>query len=287
MSDPIVYLNGEFLPLSEAKVSVLDRGFIFGDGIYEVIPVYARQPFRLAEHLKRLRNNLTATRIKDPYSEFEWDKIINKLIAQQDAEDQSIYLQITRGVARRDHAFPKDIEPTVFLMANPLSVLDEATFNTGASAITLDDIRWHYCNIKAIALLPNILLRQSAIDQGAQEAILVRDGIVTEGSASNIFIVSNGVIKTAPNSSLLLPGITRDLIVELAIQNELPLEETSFSAEQLAAADEIWLTSSMKEVLPIIRLDEKPVGDGKPGPMARRMYAIFQDFKSELCKQAK
>lgn len=282
MSDPIVYLNGQFMPLSEAKISVLDRGFIFGDGIYEVIPAYAKKPFRLAEHLRRLRSNLDATRIKDPNSEQQWNEVINQLVAQQDAEDQSIYLQITRGVAKRDHAFPAGIEPTVFMMSNPLMVMDQKTFENGVGAITLDDIRWQYCNIKAIALLPNILLRQTALDQGAQEAILVRNDIVTEGSASNIFMVTGGVIKTAPNSSLLLPGITRDLIVELAHAHKLPLNEVNFTQDELLHADEVWLTSSTKEVLPIVRLNEKTVGNGKPGPVARRMFEIFQAYKAEL-----
>jgi len=286
MSDPIVYLNGEYIPLSQAKVSVLDRGFIFGDGIYEVIPAYAKHPFRLREHLARLNNNLTATRITNPHSEPDWETIINKVVAQQDIEDQSIYLQITRGVAQRDHAFPEEVEPTVFVMSNPLNVIDQAIFNKGVSAITLDDIRWQYCNIKAIALLPNILLRQAALDKGAQEAILIRDDEVTEGSASNIFIVKDGVIKTPPKSALLLPGITRDLVVELAETNGLAFEETVFSQDELSQADEIWLTSSTKEVLPIVSLNEQTVGSGEPGSVSRKMYEIFQAYKAEL-KQGK
>lgn len=282
MSDSIVYLNGEFMPLADAKVPVLDRGFIFGDGIYEVIPAYGKRLFRLDEHLDRLNNSLDATRIPNPYPESEWKKILSQIVMKNDAEDQSIYLQVTRGVAKRDHAFPEKITPTVFMMSNPLIVTSEEMFNKGIAVITLDDIRWQYCNIKAITLLPNILLRQTAIDEGAQEAILVRGGEVTEGSASNIFIVIDGIIKTPPKSSRLLPGVTRDLIVELAKNNGMQCIEANFSRTELEAADEIWMSSSMKEVMPIVKLNDEIVGDGKPGTITRKMYQIFQDYKAEL-----
>ncbi len=282
MSDPIVYLNGEFMPLADAKVPVLDRGFIFGDGIYEVIPAYGKRLFRLDEHLDRLNNSLDATRIPNPYPESEWKKILSQIVMKNDAEDQSIYLQVTRGVAKRDHAFPEKITPTVFMMSNPLVVTSQEMFDKGIAVITLDDIRWQYCNIKAITLLPNILLRQTAIDEGAQEAILVRGGEVTEGSASNIFIVIDGVIKTPPKSSRLLPGVTRDLIVELAKNNGIQCIEANFSRTELEAADEIWMSSSMKEVMPIVKLNDEIVGDGKPGTITRQMYQIFQDYKAEL-----
>ncbi|MGD8785558.1 MAG: D-amino acid aminotransferase [Thioalkalispiraceae bacterium] len=285
MSDPLVYLNGEFLPLSEAKIPVLDRGFIFGDGIYEVIPVYAKRLFRLDEHLIRLNNNLVATRIPNPYPESEWKKILSQIVMKSESEDQSVYLQITRGVAKRDHAFPDDVTPTVFVMSSPLVVTDEVSFNHGIAAITLDDIRWQYCNIKAITLLPNILLRQTAIDEGAQEAILVRDGEVTEGAASNIFIVIDGVIKTPPKSSHLLPGITRDLVVELAHEHKLECIEENFSRPELEAAEEIWLTSSMKEIMPIVKLNDEIVADGKPGKITRKMYDIYQSYKQVLKQQ--
>ena len=282
MSDSTVYLNGEFMPLSEAKVPVLDRGFIFGDGIYEVIPVYGKRLFRLDEHLDRLNNSLDATRIPNPYPESEWKKILSQIVMKNEAEDQSIYLQVTRGVAKRDHAFPEKVTPTVFMMSSPLVTTTKEMFDKGVAAITLDDIRWQYCNIKAITLLPNILLRQTAMDEGAQEAILVRDGEVTEGSASNIFIVIDGVIKTPPKSSRLLPGVTRDLVVELAKDNNMQWLEANFSRTELEAADEIWLTSSMKEVMPILKLNDEPVGDGKPGTITRQMYQIFQDYKADL-----
>lgn len=285
MSDPLVYLNGEFIPLSAAKIPVLDRGFIFGDGIYEVIPAYAKRLFRLDEHLERLNNSLEATRIPNPYPESEWKKVLGQLVMKNEAEDQSVYLQVTRGVAKRDHAFPEHVVPTVFMMSSPLVVTSEEMFNQGINAITLDDIRWRYCNIKAITLLPNILLRQTAVDEGAQEAILVRGGEVTEGAASNIFIVIDGHIQTPPKSARLLPGITRDLVVELANKNGLKCIEANFSDAELEAADEVWITSSMKEIMPVVRLNDEPVGNGKPGQITRQMFQIFQAFKTELKKE--
>ncbi len=270
------------MPIDEAKVSVLDRGFLFGDGVYEVIPVYGKQIFRLDEHLDRLANSLAAVRIPNPCSESAWKKNLSQIVKKHDVQDQSIYVQVSRGVAPRDHVFPDKITPTVFMMSNPLQVTDLNTFNKGVKAITLDDIRWQYCNIKAITLLPNILLKQTAKDEGALEAILVRDGEVTEGSASNIFIVIDGIIKTPPKSSRLLPGITRDLIVELATKNNINCIESNFSRTELSTADEIWLTSSTKEVLPIVQLNDEVIADGKPGPISRNMYEIFQAYKTEI-----
>ena len=282
MTTSIVYLNGDYVPLPDAKVSVLDRGFIFGDGVYEVIPVYNPKPFRLQQHLDRLQNNLDAIRIANPCSAQQWADIFHNVISRNEPDHLSLYMQITRGVAKRDHAFPENTTPTVFVMVNPLQETDEAAFNNGITAITLDDIRWQYCNIKAIALLPNILLKQTAIDDGAQEAILIRNGEVTEGSASNIFIVSQGVIKTPPKTFFLLPGITRDLVVELAQQNNIAIEETAFSGAELQSAEEVWITSSTKEVMPVLTLNNKTVGNGKPGPVTRKMFDIFQAYKNQL-----
>ena len=282
MPEAIVYLNSGFLPLSEAKVPVLDRGFIFGDGVYEVIPAYGRQLFRLDEHLQRLQNSLTAVRIPNPYSELEWKQMLYKLLEKNPAEDSSIYLQVTRGVAKRDHAFPANVTPTVFAMSNPLITTDAQAFNQGVAAITLDDIRWQYCNIKAITLLANILLRQTAIDEGAAEAILVRDGEVTEGAASNVFIVIDGLIKTPPKGARLLPGITRDLIVELAQTQQLPVMEVNFSKTELMAADEIWISSSTKEIMPVVKLNDNIIGNGQPGAITRKMFNVFQDYKRML-----
>lgn len=282
MSESIVFLNGEFVPLNEARVPVLDRGFIFGDGVYEFIPVYGKRLFRLDEHLERLNNSLDAVRINNPYPESEWKKFLSQIVMKHDYEDQTIYLQVTRGVAPRDHAFPQGITPTVFMIASPLTTTSLDVFKRGIHAITLDDIRWLHCNVKAISLLPNILLRQTAIDENAQEAILIRDGEVTEGSASNVFIVRDGVIKTPPKGSRLLPGITRDLVVELAQTHGLACEESNFSKAELQAADEIWVTSSSKEILPVVRLNDEPVGSGEAGVVTRQVYDIYQQFKHSI-----
>ncbi len=281
----ICYLNGEYLPLEQARVPVLDRGFIFGDGVYEVIPAYGGRLFRLPQHLQRLHDSLTAIRIDNPLTDEQWQTLLETLVEKNRAggdNDQSVYLQVTRGVARRDHGFPKDTRPTVFAMSSPLASADPQQMQAGVAAITLDDIRWRYCHIKTIALLPNVLLKQQALEKGAVEAILVRDGEVTEGSASNIFIVRDGVIRTPAKSERLLPGITRDLIVELARDNGLPCEEGVVREDELHAADEIWLSSSTREILPVTRLDERPVGDGRDGPLWRRMIGIYQDYKQHL-----
>ncbi len=277
-----VYLNGDYLPLQQARVSVLDRGFIFGDGVYEVIPAYGGKALRFEHHMQRLQNSLDAVRIRNPYSNEQWLQIVTRLMQQKGTADQYIYLHITRGVAARDHRFPDDIAPTVFVMSSLLPAADPALLQHGVAAVTLDDIRWQYCNIKAIALLPNILLRQQAVDQGASEAILIRDSHVTEGAASNVFIVDNGVIKTPRKSQHLLPGITRDLVVEIARQHKLPIEETDITEQQLLQADEVWLTSSTKEILAITQLDGKPVADGKPGKHWQTMYQYYQDYKDTL-----
>ena len=286
MSEQIVYLNGEYLPLSQAKVSVLDRGFVFGDGIYEVIPVYHRRPFRLAQHLQRLQNSLDGVRISNPLTDAQWQTIFTTLIDKAGHAEQSLYLQVTRGVAKRDHFFPKDVAPTVFAMTNPIAPIDPNAFTNGVAAITLDDIRWQYCNIKAINLLPNVLMRQTAADRHAYEAILIRQGNVTEGAASNVFIVKNNVIKTPPKGQHLLPGVTRDLVVELAQQHQLPCQESHFSADELATADEIWLTSSIREILPVVKLNDQTIGNGQAGPTARRLFEIYQTYKTGLKKES-
>ena len=292
MASQLVYLNGAYLPIEEAKVSVLDRGFIFGDGVYEVIPAFGGKALRFEHHMQRLNDSLAAIRIKNPHSNDEWLEIIQKLISEtgspdqsgDQSSDQSIYLHITRGVAQRDHRFPDDTQPTVFIMSNVLHPVDTELLTNGIAAITLDDIRWQYCNIKAIALLPNILLRQQAVDKNAMEAILIRDGEMTEGAASNVFIVKDGVIKTPPKGKHLLPGITRDLVVELAHSHNMPVEETAISEKEFLDADEIWLTSSTKEILPVTQLNGKMVADGKPGNVFKDMYQKYQDYKVTLRK---
>ena len=278
----IVYLNGKFLPIEDAYVPVLDRGFVFGDGVYEVIPVYGGHLFRLAQHLERLAQSLAGVRITAPLSCDQWRDILVGLIKDNGGGDQSLYLQITRGVAPRDHAFPKNTSPTVFAMSTPLSPIPTQMLEQGVVAVTLDDIRWKNCHIKSINLLPNVLLRQEAIDQGALEAILVRDGNITEGAASNIFMVKNGVILTPPKGPQLLPGITHDLILELAAQNGMPYRECNITQAEFVAADELWLSSSTREVLPITLLNGQPVGIGKPGELWRRMFALYQGFKQNI-----
>ncbi len=276
----IVYLNGAFMPEEEAAISPLDRGFIFGDGVYEVIPVYNGHLFRIAEHLQRLDTSLKGVRIPQPCSHGQWTAILHELIERNGGGNQSLYLQITRGVARRDHAFPVDIEPTVFAMSSPLVPLTEEIRRNGVAAVTLHDNRWENCHLKTIALLPNILLRQQALDAGGSEAILIRQGEVTEGAASNLFMVEQGNIVTPPKGPCLLPGITRDLIVELAQANDIPVQERTITPAQLAAADEIWLTSSTKEIVPVTRLDGEAVGKGLPGPLWRQMTERFQAYKA-------
>lgn len=282
-----VYLNGDFKPIEEAYIPVLDRGFIFGDGVYEVIPVYSRRAFRLAEHLKRLQASLDGIRLPNPHSETEWTSLINELIAKNEGEDQYLYLHITRGVARRDHAFPQPpVKPTVFMMSSPLLHPAAALLATGVSAVTAVDNRWLRCDIKAISLLPNVLLRQQAVDAGCAETILIRDdSFITEGAASNVLLIKNNVLYSPPKDNLMLPGITCDVVLELAAANRIPFEVRKIGKEELFSADELLLTSSTREVMPITTLNGKAVGNGKPGPMFARLYTLYQNFKRDVMRQ--
>ncbi len=282
-----VFLNGKLLPAEQATVSVLDRGFIFGDGVYELVPVYSRVPFRLDEHLARLERSLGETRIRNPYSRAEWRSHIYQLIDAQGFDDQSVYFQVTRGVAKRDHAFPKDAAPTVFMMSNPLVNPLPAQVESGAAAVSAPDNRWFRCDIKSISLIGNVLLRQVSAEAGAAETILFRDGKLTEASASNVFIVKRGVIQSPPKTNLILPGITYDVITELARANGLPLEFRDIAEAEVRAADEIWVSSSSKEVLAIVELDGRRVGDGRPGPVFRRMHQLYQEFKQKVMRAGK
>ena len=282
-----VFLNGKLLPAGEAQVSVLDRGFIFGDGIYELVPVYSRVPFRLDEHLARLERSLGETRIRNPYSRAEWRAHIYSLVDAQPFDDQGVYFQVTRGVAKRDHAFPKSSEPTVFMMANPLVNPPAAQVEKGAAAVSAPDNRWLRCDIKSISLIGNVLLRQLSAEAGAVETILFRNGKLTEASASNVFVVKNGVIQSPPKTNLILPGITYDVIVELARANDVPLEFKDVSEAEVRAADEVWVSSSSKEVLAIVELDGKRVGEGRPGPVFRRMFQLYQEFKQKVMRAGK
>jgi len=283
----MVFLNGKFMPIEEAKVPVLDRGFIFGDGVYELVPVYSRVPFRLDEHLARLERSLELVRIRNPYTRAEWRDIILQLVAKQAFEDQGVYFQVTRGVAKRDHAFPKDAVPTVFLMSNPLVTPAKELVERGAAAVSAVDDRWLHCDIKSISLIGNCLLRQVSADAGATETILFRDGRLTEASASNVFVVKGGMILSPPKSNLILPGITYDVISELAQGAALPFEYRDISRDEVFAADEVWVTSSSKEVLAVVTLDGKPVGGGRPGPVFHRMHRLYQDFKQKVMRAGK
>jgi D-alanine transaminase len=283
----MVFLNGKIVPVGEAHVSVLDRGFIFGDGVYELIPVYSRVPFRMDEHLARLERSLGEARIRNPYSRAQWRSHIYALIDAQAFEDQGLYFQVTRGVAKRDHAFPKSIEPTVFMMSNPLVNPPAEQVEKGSAAVTAVDNRWLRCDIKSISLIGNVLLRQLSAEQGAAETILFRDGKLTEASASNVFIVKRGVIQSPPKTNLILPGITYDVVVELARANHLPLEFRDVAEADVRSADEVWVTSSSKEVLAIVELDGKRIGEGRPGPVFRRMYQLYQEFKQKVMRAGK
>ena len=278
-----VYLNGQWLPLAEAKVSVLDRGFLFADGVYEVIPAYAGRPFRLAEHVERLDNSLRSIRMQPVMSTEQWQDLLEQLIAEHNVGDLSIYLQVTRGAdEQRDHSIPQDIEPTVFAMAHPISSSLADIAAKGIRAITLDDIRWQWCQIKSIALLGNVLLKDHASQQEAAEAILIRDGLATEGSASNLFVVKDQTLITPPKSHHLLPGITRDLVLELAQANNISCVEQDIPASLLNDADEIWLTSSTREIMPVVELDGQVVSEGKPGPLWARLRQLYADYKQTL-----
>ena len=280
----MIYLNGEFMPIEDARIPVLDRGFIFGDGVYEVIPVYSRHPFRLAEHLRRLQDSLDSIKLANPNDDATWTRLIGRLVELNEPEDQSLYMHITRGPAKRDHAFPKEIHPTVFLMSNPLTMPPRQQVSEGVQAITAVDNRWLRCDIKAIALLPNVLLRQEAVEAGCVEAVLLRDGFMTEGAASNIFVVRNNILLAPPKNHLMLPGITYDVVLELAQANGIRHEVREIAEAELRSAQEIWLTSSTREVLAITRLDDAAVGNGKPGPMFSQMYSLYQDYKNRVMR---
>ncbi len=276
-----VYLNGEFLAADHAKVSVFDRGFLFGDGVYELVPVYGGKCFQLMAHLARLQASLNGVRMANPHADSEWQQIITKLIADNGGGDQSVYLQVTRGAASRDHLFPRGLIPTTFAMSMPLTLVPEHYKTQGIVAITLNDVRWQHCDIKAISLLANCLLKEQAQEAGAEEALLIRNGYLTEGSTSNAYVVTNGTIYTAPKDEKVLPGITRSMVLTLAENATIPVIEQAVSSVQLKQADEIWISSSTKEVLPVTILDGQPVGSGKPGALWQKIDALYQQYKTK------
>jgi D-alanine transaminase len=275
-----VYLNGQFLPLEEAKVSVLDRGFIYGDGVYELVPVYGRRPYRLRQHLARLQRSLDGIRLANPHTDAEWEAIIAGLIGRMAFADQGVYLQVTRGAAKRDHAFPAGVAPTVFMMSNPLALPSREQIERGVAVVTAADERWLHCDLKTISLLGNVLARQLAVDAGATETVLFRNGYLTEASASNVLLVRDGVIVAPPKDNQILPGITYDVAFELAREGGLPIQVRPVPKEEALAADEMWLSSSTKEVLAVTSLDGRPFGGGKPGPVFRKVHALFQASKA-------
>lgn len=287
VSQQIVYLNGSFLPMAESQISTQDRGFLFGDGVYEVIPVYQRNIFRFEEHLQRLKNSLQATSIVNPFSDQQWLEMLEDLVAKHEWDDQYLYLQVTRGVQmQRDHLPSDCLTPTVYAYTNPLKPVAQNIIENGIKVVTLEDIRWLRCDIKAITLLPNVMMKLAAKAQDADDAILVtREGVVSEGTASNTFIVKNGSLITPPNSHSILPGITRMVIESIAKQQNIPIIEKQISLDELSSADEIWLSSSTKEALPVTQLDGQMVGDGKPGKIWLQMHKFFQEHKQQFIQR--
>jgi D-alanine transaminase len=278
-TDAIVYLNGAFLPIGEAKVSVLDRGFIYGDGVYEVIPVYGRKPFRMPHHLARLQRSLDGIRLANPHGDAEWTSLVETIVERQPFDDQAVYLQVTRGVAKRDHAFPQGVAPTVFMMSNPLPTPTPEQVERGVAVVTAEDNRWHRCDLKTTSLLGNVLMRQLAADASAAETVMFRDGFLTEASASNVLVVRGGTVVAPPKDNLILPGITYDAAGEFARAAGVPFEIRPVTREEALGADEMWLSSSTKEVLAVTTVDGRPFAGGRPGPVFKRVHAAFQAGK--------
>lgn len=276
----IAYVNGAFTPLHEARVSVLDRGFLFADAVYEVIPAYAGSLFRLPQHLQRLDNSLRALLLDNPHDDAGWTALLRELVERNGGGDLAVYLQVTRGAqAQRDHVLPESPQATVVIFCQPLRGMSDEVRRRGVATVTRDDPRWRDCHIKSTALLPNVLVRHQAGAEGATEALLIRDGELMEGSSSNVFVVLDGVIVTPPRSRHILPGITRDVLLELIRAQDIAHAEQGIPVEALAAAEEIWLTSSTREVVPVTRVDGKPVGDGVPGPLWGHVLTLLQTYK--------
>lgn len=279
--DAQCYLNGEFQPLASARIGVLDRGFIFGDGVYEVAPVYRRRPFRWPHHRARIKRSLARIGIADPLTDPQWQAIVTGLIERHPWPDQFVYLQVTRGIAKRDHAFPAHAQPTIFAMTSPLPAIAPEQLRDGVSAISLPDERWLNCDIKSTSLLGNVLAKQAALNAGAFECLMFRDGMLTEGSSSNIWLVRDGRVAGAPLDRLVLQGIRYELLDQLCRVVGLPFELRRISRDEVFAADELLLSSATKEVLPITRLDGRPIGTGRPGPIHAKLYAAYQQAKAD------
>jgi D-alanine transaminase len=276
-------LNGEYLALAEARVSPLDRAFLFGDAVYEVVPVYGERPFRLREHLDRLARSLSAIRMHPPLSHAEWSEVCRELVVRNGGGDQYLYIQVTRGAEyARNHAWPEGLKPTLFAFATTLEPPSRTLLEQGVSAVTAADTRWARRDIKSTALLANVLLKKLSADAGAFETILLERGELTEGSSTTVHVVVQGAIHTPPNGHQILPGTTRDVVCELASRLGVTCQSVRVTESQLRAADEIWLAFSTRGILPVTLLDGKPVADGKPGPLFRRMHGAFIDYTREL-----
>lgn len=283
---PTCYLNGEYLPLADARISPLDRGFLYGDGAYEVLPVYGGRPFRMEAHCARLTRSLGEIRMSDPHDRSEWCGIFETLIRRNGGGNIYIYWQVTRGAEHgRNHAPLPDIPRTVFAFCSPLPVASAAMLEKGVFCVTAQDTRWARCDIKSVSLLANVLLRQLAVDANAAETILLRDGELMEASASAVHVIIGGELLSPPNSRKILPGTTRGVVEELAARLGVPYRSANISESDLRRADEIWISAATREVQPVTTLDGDPVGTGRPGPLWRRVYDEFQRWKQELQHQ--
>jgi D-alanine transaminase len=282
MPYPICYLNGEFQQLAEARISPLDRGFLFADSVYEVLPVFDGRMFRFREHFDRLARSLREIRIESPHTHEEWLALLEELIRRNGGGTMYVYVQVTRGMEfGRNHTFPAGAKPSVFALASQLPTLTPELRATGLTAITVEDFRWGRCDIKSTALLANVLAKQQAADAGAHEAIFIRGDEVLEGSSTSIFVVTKGVVATPANSNRILPGTTRDVGLELAT-GLMPVEVRSIRLAELRAADEVWISAATRDVVPITRIDGQPVGTGKPGPYWQKLEAAFANLRKRL-----
>lgn len=274
------YLNGEFTTLPEARISVMDRGFIFGDGVYEVVPVYGRRPFRFSQHMARLARSLSEVRIANPMAPSQWQGVIDRLVGQaEDGADLLAYIQVTRGVAMRDHAMPKDIAPTVFVLVNRFTPVSSALRSEGVACISADDFRWEKAHIKSTSLLGAVLARQLSVDAGAAETVMFRQGFLSEAAASNVWVVKDGAVIGPPRDNLVLEGIRYGLMEELCAAAGLGFALRRIERSEVFAADELLLSSATREVLPVTRLDGQPIGSGRPGPIYQSLYALYQRAK--------
>lgn len=271
------FFNGEFMDLSEIRVSPMDRGFLFGDGVYEMVPAYGATFRDLPGHLARLKMSLSEIQLSNPYSDEQWTAHLSELRSQCDEPNVAVYIQVTRGVAEiRNHAFPKDIAPTVFMFCRPIPEQSPEVLEKGISLVSMEDFRWHKCHIKSISLLGNILAYNQALDAGGDEVLLLRDGVLSEGASSNLFVIEGNTLKTPPVSDKILAGITRQAVLTLAKAEGLSVEEVNIDRASFEAADEIWLSSSTRTLVAVTQIDAQAVGDGKPGALWQKVYRAYR-----------